>query len=153
MRSLLLRILQPGGEFFQRDRSGLAGGLLLPGLFAPGVEGVRLDPAGLDPGEALLVFPAVDLKHLVAALALRPNADGPDLLIGAALAVTDAVAVLRAAVAGDGELASAIFCAPKGNESRFSTISLLSNGRKVNGDLSAADRKRGAIEGIQLQTL
>ena len=153
MRSLLLRILQPGGEFFQRDRSGFAGGLLLPGLFAPGVEGVRLDPAGLDPGEALLVLPAVDLKHPVAALALGPNVDGPDLLAGAALAVTDAVAVLRAAVAGDGELASAIFCAPKGNESRFSTISLLSNGRKVNGDLSAADRKRGAIEGIQLQTL
>ena len=106
------RLLQPAGEILRCDRAVVAILFFLSGFFAPGVERALGQPAGVDAGETLFVLPAIFLEHLVALLALRPCVDGPDLPAGAALAVADPAAVLRAGLARHSEVAQAVFAYP-----------------------------------------
>ena len=70
--SALLEVPQPHFKLLQRDFSLLALPLFLPGPLAPGIDLLRQNLPGLDPGKAFFVFPAVELERLVAALIFRP---------------------------------------------------------------------------------
>ena len=106
------RLLQPAGELLRRDHAAVAVLLLPSGFLAPGVERALGQLACIDAGETLFVLPAVFLEHLVALLALRPCVDSPHLPAGAALAVADPAAVLRAGLARHGEVAQAVLAYP-----------------------------------------
>lgn len=106
------RLLQPLGKLLRCDCAVVAVLFLLSGFLAPGVERTLGQLACVDTGETLFVLSAIFLEHLVALFALRPCVDGPDLPAGAALAVADTVAVLRAGLACHREVTQAVLAYP-----------------------------------------
>lgn len=78
------RLPQPVLELLQGDDLPVAFLFHLSGLFAPGIELLVGDTAGLDPGKAFLVLLAVGLEHRIVRLFLGPLLEGPGLPAGSA---------------------------------------------------------------------
>ena len=71
--------LQPGFQFFLRDKPLLTFILLRSGAFAPVVKLLVGDPSGLDPRKAPLILFTVCLEDRVIRLLLCPLLESPDL--------------------------------------------------------------------------
>ena len=113
--STCLRLLQPPLEILCGDATLITFLFLLSGLFTPGVELAVADTPGLDPREASLVLPAVDLEYRVVRLLQRPLLECTHRTAAGLTVERCAVAVLRADAACLGEVPPAVFAATHGD--------------------------------------
>lgn len=79
------------------------------GFLAPGVKPVLCNPAGSDPGKALLVLPAVNLECLVVTLALLPNLERTNLRAGASLLIKGPVTVFSTTMSSHSKQLPTVF--------------------------------------------
>ena len=70
---LHLRLLQPLLELFHSDATLVAFLFLFSGLFTPSVKFTIADAPRLDPREASLILPAIDLEYRIIRLLQRPS--------------------------------------------------------------------------------
>ncbi len=120
--STCLRLLQPPSKFLRGDSSLVAFLFLLSGLLAPRIKLAVADTPGLDPREASLVLPAVDLEHRVVRLLQRPLLESSHRPAARLTIQRRTVAVLRADAACLGEVPPAVFAATHGDAALHASL-------------------------------
>ena len=108
---LHLRLLQPLLELFHSDATLVAFLFLFSGLFTPSVKFTIADAPRLDPREASLILPAIDLEYRIIRLLQRPLLESAHRTATGLTIQRRTVTILSADTARLGKVPSAVFAA------------------------------------------